>query len=67
MSRCLGTASAIRVITSRVVQSQTRNSEVLDTIDVEAVDRPVLDVEGGDLGVIDMLDYNEVVRPVIVC
>jgi hypothetical protein len=31
------------------------------------VDRPVLDVEGGDLGVIDMLDYNEVVRPVIVC
>jgi hypothetical protein len=61
------TASAIGLIASGVVQSQTRNGEVLDTIDVEAVDRPILDVEGGDFGVIDVLHYNEVVGPGIAC
>lgn len=67
VSSSIVTASAVRLIASRVVQSQTRNGEVLDTIDVEAVNRPVLDVESGDLGVIDMLHYNEVVWPGILC
>lgn len=67
VSSCVITASAIRLIASRVVQSQPRNGEVLNTIDIEAVDRPVLDVEGGDFGVIDVLHYNEVIGSGIAC
>lgn len=50
-------------VSGGVVQGEARNGEVLNIFDLEAVNGPVDDVEVGDLGVVDVLDDNEVVGP----
>jgi hypothetical protein len=51
-------------ISGGVVQKEAGDGEVLGILDLEAVDGPVDDVEVGDLGVVDILNDNEVVGPV---
>lgn len=58
-------AGRIGLISRRVVQGQAGDCEVLDVCYLKAVDRPVLDVEIGDLGVVDLLDDEEVVGLVL--
>ncbi|KAF5865441.1 hypothetical protein ETB97_003699 [Aspergillus alliaceus] len=50
-------------ITGGVVQSQAGDDEVLGSLNVEAMDRPVLDVEVLNARVVHVLDDDEVVRP----
>lgn len=61
MSSSVITTGIIGFVTCRVIQSQSRNGEVLNTVDIETVDGPILDFQVGDLGVIDVLDHNKVV------
>jgi hypothetical protein len=60
---CVITAGGIGLVTVGVVQGKARNGEMLDTADVEAVNGPVLDVEVGDFGVVELLQDDEVVGP----
>lgn len=50
-------------VSGGVVQGEAGNGEMLDVFDLEAVDGPVDNIEVGDLGVVDVLNDNEVVRP----
>lgn len=63
VSSCIVTASGVGLVTVRVVQSKTRKSDVLNTGDIKAVNGPVLDVEVGDLRVVELLEDDEVVGP----
>lgn len=54
----------VGVVAGSVVQHETGDGEVLDIFNLETVDGPVDDVQVGDLGVVDILDDDEVVRPV---
>ena len=60
----IAVASRVGVVTGSVVQHETGDGEVLDIFNLETVDGPVNNVQVGDLGVVDILDDNEVVRPV---
>lgn len=59
------TACGIGLVSSRIVQGQTGDGEVLDIRDVKTVNWPVFDVEIGDLRVVDFLDDEEVIRLVL--
>jgi hypothetical protein len=57
------TTGGVGLVAIRVVQGKARNGEMLSSANVEAVNGPVLDVEVGDLGVIELLQYDEVIGP----
>jgi hypothetical protein len=46
------TTETVGLVTSRVIQSKSGNGETLNLVDVEAMGRPVLDVEVCDLTVV---------------
>lgn len=54
---------AVGGVTGGVVEDQAGDGQVLGVLDLEAVDGPVQDVEVLDLGVVHVLDDNEVVGP----
>lgn len=54
---------AVGGVTGGVVEDQAGDGEVLGVFNLEAVDGIVQDVEVLDLGVVHVLDNNEVVRP----
>ena len=56
-------AGGVGLITIGVVQAKTRDGEMLDAADVEAVNGPAFDAQIGDLGVVQLLENDEVVRP----
>lgn len=59
----LAAAGRIRLVSCGVVQDKTREDDILASSDTEAVNRPVHDVQVGDLGVVGLLDDEEVVGP----
>lgn len=52
MSSWVITTETVGFVTSRVIKSESRDDEALNSVNVEAVGRPVLDVEIGNLGVV---------------
>lgn len=63
VSGWVAVGGGVGCVSGGVVQGEAGNGEVLDIFDLEAVDGPVDDVEVSDLGVVDVLDDNEVVGP----
>jgi hypothetical protein len=59
----LAAASRVRLVPCGVVQNETGEDDVLASSDAEAVNGPVHDVQVGDLGVVGLLNDEEVVRP----
>lgn len=46
------TTEAVGLVTSRVIESESGDGEALNSVDIEAVSGPVLDVEIGNLSVV---------------
>lgn len=63
VSSWLATTSRVRRESCGVVQNKTREDDVLAASDIKAVDRPVHDVQAGYMGVVSLLDDDEVVGP----
>lgn len=57
------TTGRVGLIAIGVIKSEAGNSQMLHAADVEAVDRPVLDIEVGNLGVVELLEDDEMVGP----
>lgn len=63
VSSWLTATSSVRRESCGVVQNKTGENDVLAASDIKAVDRPVDDVQVGDMGVVSLLDDDEVVGP----
>lgn len=61
VSRRVAVAQVVRLVSFRVVEGETGHGETRRARDVEAVRRPVLDVQVLDQAVRDLLDHEEVV------